>query len=123
MRPKEVFKFLSLFGDGVSHGWFETIFLGVNYLKVHQYYFEKVFKICLSYNLVYRLYERSNWKDDKYCITKKGDLHLRSEQIRRHGDHDYYSQFDRTVASAEKLTPMNYKHKTMTEMQRQRRRG
>ena len=114
------FKFLSLFGDGKPHGWFETIFLGVKYLKVHQYHFEKLFKKCLSYNLVYRLYERSNWKDDKYCITKRGDNSLRDEQIRRHGDYDYYKNFDRTIESAEKITPMADKIREMQERSRQR---
>ncbi len=122
MKPLEVFKFISLFGDGKPHGWFETIFLGVKYLKVHQYHFEKLFKTCLSYSLVYRLYERSDWKDDRYAITKKGDLHLRAEQIRRHGDTDYYTQFDRTVESAERLTPMAEQYPSLIEMQRQRRR-
>ena len=113
MRPKEVFDFLSLFGDGLEHGWFEQVFLGVKYLKTNQTHFEKLFKTCLSYNLVYRSYKRSNWKDDKFCIKKKGDHQLRYEQIRRHGDYSYYSQFDRTVESANKLTPMNAKIEEM----------
>ena len=122
MRPKEVFDFLSLFGDGLEHGWFEQVFLGVKYLKTNQGHFEKLFKTCLSYNLVYRLYKKSNWKDDKFCITKKGDLNLRYEQMRRHGDYDYYTQFDRTVESADKLTPMAEKihdlHEMMEKMKR-----
>lgn len=108
MRKEELFKFLKTFGDGKPHQWFEVIHLGVIYLKITQTRFESLFKKFLSYSLVYRLYKTSNWKDDYYAITKKGDDFLRSEQLKRtdYREYKYYKDFDRTPESAEKISPI-----------------
>lgn len=116
MKRVERFKFLQIFGDGKSHNWFEVIFLGVQFLKVHQTYFERLFKTALSYDLIrrvstpaveLRLREGANhttgiwigpsWMDYEYVISPRGDACLREEQIARDGDVPYYSQFDRTI--------------------------
>jgi hypothetical protein len=116
MKRIERFKFLQIFGDGKPHNWFEIVFLGVNFLKVHQFTFEKIFKQALDCNLIRRvetpevkswlarmadhkkgIFVGPSWQDYEYIITETGDQCLREEQIQRAGDHDYYSSFDRTI--------------------------
>lgn len=106
------FKLLQLFGDGKEHNWYQTIFLGVQYLKVHQYVFEKMLKYLLENSLIVRIenddvrksrLENSyviTEKEFSYQITPKGDECLRFEQIKRDGDYDYYKNFDRSVAGS-----------------------
>ena len=94
MRRLERFKLLQLFGDGQPHNWFNTIFLGVQYFKVHQDEFERLFKRMLENNLLRRLYKKAHWKDDEYIIAERGEDCLRDEQIARGGDYEYYKKYD-----------------------------
>ena len=97
MRRLERFKFLQLFGDGQPHDWFNTIFLGVKYLNVHQNKFEKLFKSALENGLVRRVYKAAQCKDDQYIIAERGEECLREEQIARGGNYEYYKKYDRSV--------------------------
>ena len=122
MKRIERFKFLQVFGDGKPHNWFEVVFLGVQFLKVHQSYFEKVFKTALAYDLIRRVptaavyqmldkMEKSksgivlgpSWMDYEYQISPRGDACLREEQILRGGEHSYYDQFDRSLTGSKGL--------------------
>ncbi len=97
MRRLERFKVLQLFGDGKPHNWFETIFLGVQYLKVHQNEFERLFRRTVENNLVRRVYKASSYKDDYYILAERGEQCFREEQIERGGDYSYYKNYDRSV--------------------------
>jgi hypothetical protein len=94
------YKLLQIFGDGKPHNWFEVIFFGVQFLKVRQSFFEKLFTRALEYGLLVRLGQASNTKDDNYQITAKGDECLRGEQMSRAGDPSYYKYFDRSIDGA-----------------------
>lgn len=117
MRRLERFKILQLFADGKSHNWFENIFLGVKYLKVHQDEFESLFKRALENGIVCRTYDRAHWKDDNYKITTIGEECFRAEQIMRGGDYNFYKHYDRSVSGTygvdhfaplpKSLTPMD----------------
>ena len=116
MKRIERYKFLQIFGDDKPHNWFEVVFLGVNFLKVHQFTFEKHMKQALADGLIRRVatpeilvilakmeehkkgfFVGPDWKQYDYRITPLGDECLRGEQISRAGDHDYYSNFDRSI--------------------------
>lgn len=97
MRRLERFRLLQLFGDGKPHDWFNTVFLGVTHLKVHQDEFESLFKRTLENGLVRRMYNKANWKDDDYILAPRGEGCLREEQIDRGGDYEYYKKYDRSI--------------------------
>ena len=110
------FKFLQIFGDGNPHNWFEVIFLGVKFLKIHQTQFEAIFKKALADGLIRRVADAKaqqvaldmaehedgifvglDWRQYHYVVTPSGDECLRNEQIARHGDISYYMYYDRTL--------------------------
>ena len=122
MKRLQRYKFLQIFGDGKPHNWFEIVFLGVQFLKIHQRDFERLFKTALAYDLIrpvstpaieLRLAEMKNytpgihlgpsWMDYEFVISPRGDACLREEQIARDGDVSYYSSFDRTISGANGL--------------------
>lgn len=119
MTRIERFKFLQIFGDGNQHNWFQVVFLGVQFLKVHQTKFEKIFKKALSDGIIRRvdttetllvkaqmeehkvgLFVGLDWERYDYVITMPGDECLRNEQIKRDGDVSYYKYYDRSVHGA-----------------------
>jgi len=116
MNRIQRFKFLSLFGDGLEHHWFEVIFLGCQYLKIRQKQFEKeIFERALAYGFIRRIETPeivtrrdivqgrmgiqyiASWEDYNYKITPIGDAILRDEQISRDGDVPFYQNYDRTL--------------------------
>lgn len=100
--PEETdFKFLSIFGDGKSHNWFEIIYLGTIYLNVRQSYTEK---------LLHRAVVNNGWlkrnnigpslKEDTISLTEKGDLYFRAMSIRRKPEeYRLYKYFNRNEES------------------------
>lgn len=122
MTREERFKFLSIFGDGQPHDWFNVVFLGVQYLDVHQKTFEQFFRQALEDQLIQkvetekvriekRFAENKNeglayiigWEEYSYKIDAKGDTCLRREQISREGDYSYYKDFDRSLTGSHGL--------------------
>lgn len=128
------FKFLQIFGDGNRHNWFEIVFLGVQFLKVHQIIFERdIFKKALEGGIIRRvetekvkttnakmaehtkgIFLGPSWMDYDYVITPLGDECLRGEQIKREGDPSYYKYYDRSINGANGLNkyaplPKGYK--------------
>lgn len=110
------FKFLQVFGDGNPHNWYEVIFLGVQFLKIHQAKFEVVFKTALADGIIRRVETKEtkaehakmadhesgifvgpDWTRYEYVITPSGDECLRNEQIKREGDVSYYKYYDRSL--------------------------
>jgi len=101
------YKILQVLGDGKPHNWFEVIFLGVQFLKIHQRDFENLLQQCVVDNaLIYRTGKALTIKDDSLALTKKGDSCLRDEQIARDGDYNYYKTFDRSIEDVDRFAPL-----------------
>lgn len=96
------YKLLAILADGKSHSWFEVVYLGVQYLKVPQDFFEKLLhRAVIDNNWIYRTGEGPDLKSDHLKLTTKGDEYYRYLVIRHlKGDTSYYKYFNRSQASS-----------------------
>jgi hypothetical protein len=116
LSRQDRFSLLQLFADGKAHTWWETINLGVRFLKVHQYTFEAMLQQAMNDELIRRedsptslalrnqkpadgcivayLVEKQDWN---YILTAKGDKAFREEKIIRDGDTWFYNNYDRSL--------------------------
>lgn len=126
-----VYKLVSIFGDGLEHPWMEVINIGTRYFldapintrihKTHQAKFEAFLKKGVNYGLIKKVDTKANQqarrqdtymiseKDYNYKITTAGDIILRHELGIRSGDHFYAQLFDRSIDGAfgvDKFAPL-----------------
>jgi hypothetical protein len=122
-KRENIYKLISLFGDGLEHPWMEVVNIGTWYFlnvkietkqdrrkyKYHTDKFEDFFKKGVNYGLIEKVDTKANQqerrktayqiteRDYHYKITPKADAILRDELAQRSGDSFYAHMYDRTV--------------------------
>lgn len=97
LKRLERYYFLQIFGDGKEHTWNEVAWFCIVRLNLKPVQvIPFVQNMIINHRLIRRISRTSEFKQDSYMITERGDECLRLEQIARDGDYTYYKFFDRT---------------------------